>query len=418
MHGARIRTFAALRSHDHIGSRDRGDHHPSRFRADVPRIRRFALWPGLTRMGRVFRTTDLEDNSTGPLPGGRQRASWSGSSDGSDIRAASGGSSPLGFAFDAPIPPNGYAWWYLDALSDDGQNALTIIALIGSVFSPYYAIARRNKLADPLNYCAMNVALYGPGRKHWAMTERMRHDVRRHSKKLEIGPSTVSLDESGVTFSIDEKCVPFPTSLKGTVRIISASGSTCQATALDHGGEHKWLPLAPSASVVVDFENPGQRWSGTGYLDCNFGSQPLENAFAHWNWSRAHTDDGAIVLYDIERRDSSRLSLAKLIDGSGRHEDFRSPPGANLPPTLWRVARSIGCDKGSEPRIIKTLEDTPFYARTLAETTLYGMRVTAIHESLSLDRFANPIVRAMLPFRMPRWRSRKCNRPQGPLDGS
>ena len=29
--------------------------------------------------------------------------------------------------FNAPIPPSGYAWWYFDALSDDGQRAFTAI---------------------------------------------------------------------------------------------------------------------------------------------------------------------------------------------------------------------------------------------------------------------------------------------------
>ena len=46
-------------------------------------------------------------------------------------------------AFDTPVAPGGYAWWYIDALSDDGRCGLTIIAFIGSVFSPYYALARR-----------------------------------------------------------------------------------------------------------------------------------------------------------------------------------------------------------------------------------------------------------------------------------
>mgnify|MGYP000665064969 CR=1 FL=1 len=45
--------------------------------------------------------------------------------------------------FDAPVPPGGYSWWYVDALSDDGQHGITIIAFIGTVFSPWYAWARR-----------------------------------------------------------------------------------------------------------------------------------------------------------------------------------------------------------------------------------------------------------------------------------
>ncbi len=65
------------------------------------------------------------------------------------------------------MAPGGYAWWYLDALSDDGAHGLTIIAFIGSVFSPYYARARAARGAVPptrLEHCAINVALYGPER--------------------------------------------------------------------------------------------------------------------------------------------------------------------------------------------------------------------------------------------------------------
>ena len=74
--------------------------------------------------------------------------------------------SDLGFTAD--VPDNGYRWWYLDAFSPDHRFGLTIIAFIGSVFSPYYAWAGR---ADPENHLCLNVCLYGP-KARWAMTER------------------------------------------------------------------------------------------------------------------------------------------------------------------------------------------------------------------------------------------------------
>jgi carotenoid 1,2-hydratase len=71
-----------------------------------------------------------------------------------------------------PVPHGGYAWWYVDGLSDDGRHGITLIAFIGSVFSPYYAWARRRGGGDPEHHCALNVALYGAGGKRWALTER------------------------------------------------------------------------------------------------------------------------------------------------------------------------------------------------------------------------------------------------------
>ena len=75
---------------------------------------------------------------------------------------------PCGYApgYDLAVAPDGYAWWYLDALSDDGASGITVIAFIGSVFSPYYALARRRRHgrggADPLAHCAINVAFTAP----------------------------------------------------------------------------------------------------------------------------------------------------------------------------------------------------------------------------------------------------------------
>ena len=52
--------------------------------------------------------------------------------------------------------------------------------------------------------------------------------------------------------------------------------------------------------------------------------------------------------------------------------------------------------------MLETLEDTPFYARSVVETTLDSAPVTMMHETLHCDRLVHPIVQNMLPFRMPR----------------
>ena len=99
----------------------------------------------------------VADAHSRPLPGGaaRIRAGVPIAA----IRTTGGAGADGGPCFARPVPPGGYAWWYVDALSDDRQFGLTIIVFVGSVFSPYYAWARRGgRRADPQDHCAFNIA--------------------------------------------------------------------------------------------------------------------------------------------------------------------------------------------------------------------------------------------------------------------
>lgn len=266
------------------------------------------------------------------------------------------------------------------------------------MFSPYYAAARRRGLTDPMNYCALNVALYGP-RKRWAMTERGRRFVACDATSFVIGPSALTWDNDALTIDIAETTVPIPSSLRGRVRVYPRA-LTGRSYALDPALSHTWRPIAPCARVEVVFNQPSLRWSGEGYLDANFGDVPLEASFARWDWSRAARQDGAAVLYDVTCRDGAERSLALRFDMAGNVEHFEPPPRVPLPPNGWGVARATRSE--ADARVIETLENAPFYARSLIATRLRGEDMIAMHESLSLDRFDNRIVQAMLPFRMPR----------------
>ena len=302
--------------------------------------------------------------------------------------------------FDQRVPHDGYAWWYIDALSDDGQHGITIIVFIGSVFSPYYAFARRKGAVDPLNHCAINVALYGK-RHRWAMTERPHASVRRTASSLDIGPSGVSWNGTTLTVAIDEVTVPVPSRIRGTIRI-SPAAITQTTYTLNPDGNHRWWPIAPCARVEVALERPGLRWQGDGYLDMNAGDAPLETGFTDWEWSRAAMRDGTAILYEAQLRGGGRTDLALKFDTMGGVRDFVPPQAQSLRRTGWRVRRSARSEQPEAAHVVKTLEDAPFYARSIVSGQLLGESVTLMHESLSLDRFRKPIVQAMLPFRMPR----------------
>jgi carotenoid 1,2-hydratase len=153
-------------------------------------------------------------------------------------------------------------------------------------------------------------------------------------------------------------------------------------------------------------KQPDLEWSGHAYVDSNFGNEPLEAGFVEWDWMRAKIGPNTAVLYDVIPRRSQPASLGLLFDPQGGVEEIPAPVRGRLPSTLWRVARHARSENGP-PTLIKTLEDTPFYNRSLVSAAIGGTETTWVHESLSLDRFANPVVRAMLPFRMPRRRWRR-----------
>ena len=278
MRGADISAAGALRLAHHAAGRDHGEDHAEGFRATLSRDGRRAVRAGVARMDGLVPPLGGAQPNAGPLSRGRQHASGTGSSDGGDFGPVGGGSGPRRLRFDEHVPSGGYAWWYVDALSDDGQHGLTIIAFIGSVFSPYYAWARAHGEGDPLNHCALNVALYGRDRKRWAMTERGRGHVGRASSSLAIGPSLLTWDGDALTIRIDEVTAPAPSRIRGVVRVYPKA-LTSRAFALDPADRHRWWPIAPSAHVEVTLEQPALRWSGDGYLDSNTGEAPLEAAF-------------------------------------------------------------------------------------------------------------------------------------------
>lgn len=304
-----------------------------------------------------------------------------------------------GWEFDAPVPRHGYAWWYVDALSDDGRHGITIIAFIGTVFSPWYAWSRRWGRGEPENHVCMNVALYGaPG--GWAMTDRRRGALARGPDHLHIGPSAMEWDGTALTIRVAERTAPMPGRLRGTITLRPEAVCT-RPFLLDAAGRHRWQPIAPRSRVEVAFTEPSLRWSGAAYFDTNAGAAPLEADFVNWDWARAPAPGATAILYNALRRDGTSQSLALRVTPDGTVADMPPPPPARLPRGFWGIARPTRSEDG-QATLVRALTDAPFYTRSEIRTRLLGQPVTAVHESLELDRFANPAIQAMLPLKVPR----------------
>lgn len=308
---------------------------------------------------------------------------------------------------------------------DGSAHALAIIAFVGSVFSPYYAWQRRLRgdvQAPAERHCALNVSLYRrpPGgaryARLWSMTERGAGQLSRSAERLQIGRSALSWPGSALQIDIDEWTAPWPQRLRGRLTL-QPQALPGRAFELDAGGHHIWHPIAPLARIDVDLAAPRLRWQGEAYLDHNRGSRPLAHDFESWQWSRARSggsgssvssassasaipnDGHASIVYDAVARGGAARGLHLRIDAQGGLSSLPLPPPSPLPLTAWRLPRHGHRLGGAAPTLRATLESGPFYARSLLQQADGSL---ALHESLSLERFDNGWVQAMLPFRMPR----------------
>lgn len=250
----------------------------------------------------------------------------------------------------------------------------------------------------------MNVALYGPRGRRWAMTERGSGALWRDRTTLKIGPSQLHWDGDGLTIEVDEWNALLPRRVRGKIRVRPQVLGQ-RRFRLDPQGRHVWEPVAPRARVEVAFSDPDISWSGQGYFDANHGSESLEDGFADWQWSRAHLQGGdTAVIYEGKLRSGADFGMALRIGNDGNAEVCEMPAAVALPRTGWAINRLTRADTPEAARIRATWEDTPFYSRTALASRMFGEDVHAVHESLSLDRFRSPVVQWMLPWRMPRRR--------------
>jgi carotenoid 1,2-hydratase len=322
-------------------------------------------------------------------------------------------SGPVG-SFATDVPPGGYAWWYVDAISGDGQRMLTAIFFIGSVFSPSYAARiRRGELPRAEEYVAVNLALYERGRNLcWVMSEYGESALLR-SDALRIAGSSLERRNGRLQISIQERSAPFMVSLAGVGRRVSGTISLSPLEpALPHaelatagGHRHAWSVEMPRARVEVRFDRPGFCFDGIGYHDANRGEGRLEDTFARWSWARFHGRDQTTILYSIRQHDG--LERAFFAASGMVPREVTASPSGELQKIGWGLSLprsfSVGTGEGGGTmrcHVTAPLERAPFYARYLAQLETDGAApVAGLGEYLDLDRFRSQGRQFLLRFK-------------------
>ena len=234
------------------------------------------------------------------------------------------------------------------------------------------------------------------------MTDRGRQALQTSASTLQVGPSSMHWNGRELVVDINEiSGLPVISRVQGQITITPRALTSVELP-LTPDGAHIWRPFAPSSDIKVDLAAKGWQWSGHGYFDANFGIRPLEQDFKFWTWGRYPTKSGTTCIYDAIRRDGSSLDTAIGIDHDGQASHISAPPRVPFKSTLWQIKRETRADPGVTPREVLGMLDAPFYSRSAVQTQLNGEVVTGVHEALDLDRYAAPVVKAMLAFRVPR----------------
>ena len=287
--------------------------------------------------------------------------------------------------------------------------------MVGSVFSPYYRRAIAKGQGDPSRYAAVNLALYnlaqpggswlGPaiGKRSsdlWVLTEG--GSLSRDRSSLVIGASSATWDGDQLRVKIREQTAPIASPIEGEL-IVRPSGVADEVHTLDAEGKHVWSPIAPFGRIEVRLSEPGLSWSGPAYLDHNAGDEPLAKGFAGWTWSRVTSDRKTTVVYDVKRANGSEHRIARAFHADGSRETCDgSIAMAPLPRTMWQIDRAARTVGQASASLGRTLEDTPFYARSHLIGTLDGRESNGVHEVVDMRRFESAVVQRMLPYRMRR----------------
>ncbi len=314
------------------------------------------------------------------------------------------------FTFDEA--PGTYRWWYFDALSDDGETSVVAIFFVGSVFSPTYAdrIARGVARAST-EHVAVNFALVRRGAfPVWVFSE---YDATRLSQgegSLTIAGSSLTRSRDGsVHVSIDDVRVARGTPVRATLDVKMLEAPIGDARGIALGSErHRWRCHSPRTRVEVSVPTHGVHFVGTGYHDENWGDEPPHAGLRSWSWGRVHAPLRTRVFFDVNPLVGPRKHF-EFDTKSGAREEFRAPAqfSRSLGGWLLPVPREMDAGKSeSGNRVVvrnaRSLERAPFYHRFLANFDFGRGEAPArgIAEHVDFQRFAHPIVRRMVAYRI------------------
>ncbi|RUL86095.1 hypothetical protein TsocGM_16895 [Tautonia sociabilis] len=340
--------------------------------------------------------------------------------------------------------PGSQEWWYFDALSDDGQQALAATFYVGLPFDPEYGKAAKRHLRRPdrhsapfpLDHCGLSFRWYrtdgasvprrgrgNPGRRSQAYSlNSHRRDAFDHSAspfRISIAESRLERDQQGYRLVINAPDWDPRRRISAELRFRPAIGT--EPFEIDLGGDgsaHHWILAASDCQVegTIAIDGPwggAAEFRGRGYHDHNAGAEALSSVMTRWEWGRVHHDDRTEI-YSIAEPTRGPTQTLWLSCQNGKpvricHQPARSmaQPWKNWFFMPYHGALTLTDDVDGQ-RLQRWndhhLDSGPFYQRWLAEFRGPGFRSNrlGISELLDTRRLTHPLFNWMIPYRLRR----------------
>lgn len=238
-----------------------------------------------------------------------------------------------------------YHWWYFDALSDDGSEAVRISFMTGLTPEFLFDKNKRNALKNQVD---QNI------RPQIAFTFFCGGKVK-YSVNCELNSNEFNADEKRSTCNFGASKFEFEAAEYGSGHSIAINlplnashnieahfewlwiESDLDANFGSQNSDHTWNVVAPRSDVtgritVLNEHNKAIEvfhFRGTGYYDQRIGITPLIGNISEWQFGRAHFNDTTIAFcsYKTTEMNDQETKLMIVKDGVLKWHDMTSSCG-------------------------------------------------------------------------------------------
>jgi carotenoid 1,2-hydratase len=325
-----------------------------------------------------------------------------------------------------PQAPGAHEWWYFDAISHDGRDALVLVWYSALPFDPAYGLASLRHLSNPqkhpkphpLDHCAIGFSWYRDGKTLAYALNVFNRDQFSHtldSKGLELhvgGNGLRRLPDNTYSLQINTPILgigPKRAHVELTFRPSSGlTGWEKDLGTADH--PHLWMLAAADCAVEGEITAGKQRLSfkGRGYHDHNAGDDELSRSFHRWHWGRFHHAETTEIYYVCEPAPGQSEGLwIECSEGRVKHvEPIERLTGQTPKKTVFGIRyheEMARTNQGMNWKLGKPVDHGPFYLRWVSQSdqTANG-HGQGICELLQADFLHQKWFNWMIPYRLKR----------------